>query len=130
MTRVAWPLQQAVYSMLAPLVAPVAVYDQTAPAGTVPPYVVIGDQTADEEGDKTQDGERVTVTIHAWSRSSSRKEIKELMAKVMAALNKKTLTVTGFDPAYLTWEFSTDFLEEETMTKHGVIRFGTLITTP
>jgi hypothetical protein len=129
MSDVSWPLQTSTFAMLSPLMAPVLVYDQVAPAGAVPPYVVIGDQTSDEEGDKTQDAERVTLTLHVFSRSSSRKEVKELAAKVKKSLHRKVLTPTGFDPITLFWEFGTDFLEEETMTKHAVIRFGALITT-
>ena len=129
MSDVSWPLQTAVFSMLSPLMAPVLVYDQIAPAGAVPPYVVIGDQTSDEDGDKTQDMERVTLTMHVFSRSSSRKEVKELAAKVKKSLHQKVLTPAGFDPVQLFWEFTTDFLEDETMTKHAVIRFGALVTT-
>ena len=129
MSEASWPLQTSVFAALSPLVAPILVYDQVAPAGAALPYVVIGDQTSDDAGDKSQDAEAVTLTLHVFSRSSSRREVKELAAKVKRSLHNRVLTPAGFDPITLSWESTTDFLEEETMTKHGVIRFGALITT-
>jgi hypothetical protein len=120
-------MQQALYAALSPAVAPVLVYDD-APAEAAFPYITLGEATSDQGGDKSQDGERVTVTLHAWSRKSGRREVKELAAKVRAALHNTTLTVAGADPVQLRYEFSTDFLEPETMTKHAVIRFGADIT--
>jgi hypothetical protein len=127
MSKISWNLQTAIFSALSPAVAPAVVYDD-APPEAVFPYITIGEQTSDHAGDKSDDAESVTVTIHVWSRKAGRKEVKELTAKVRQTLHNKTLTVAGADPATLRYEFSNDFLEPETMTKHGVIRFGAVIT--
>lgn len=127
MSKIAWPLQSALYAALAPQLAPIAVYDDAPPEAQFP-YVTLGEMTADQAGDKGQDAERVSVTLHVWSRKSGRREVKELTARVRAAVHGATLTVAGADPVQLRYEFSNDFLEVETMTKHGVIRFGGIIT--
>jgi Protein of unknown function (DUF3168) len=130
MSRSAWPLQVAVYGRLSAALAPVPVYD-AVPAASPFPYVSIGDQTAADNADKTdRAAERVTITLHVWSRKSGRKEVKELAAKVVAALHDYPLTVAGFAPVTLTHEFSNDFYDPDGITLHGVLRFGATITPP
>ena len=127
MSLISWPLQQALYSRLSTALAPIAVYDD-APTTAAFPYVTLGEQTSSGAGDKTQDAEELTVTLHAWSRKAGRREVKELLARIFDALQGVELTVAGFDPVTLRHEFSNDFLEAETSTKHGVIRFGGVVT--
>jgi len=128
MSRAAWPLQQSIYSRLSAFMAPVPVYD-AVPAATAFPYISIGDQTAADGADKTdRAAERVTITLHVWSRKSGRKECKELAAKVVTALHDYPLTVAGFAPVTLTFEFGNDFYDPDGITLHGVLRFGATIT--
>jgi hypothetical protein len=130
MTKYAWGLQVAAYNALTTGLAPVPVYDEV-PTGAAMPYVAIGDQTSAEAGDKVDlEGEEVTLTFHVWSRTAGKKQVKELSAKIKTALHEKTLTVTGADPVILSWQFSNDFVDADGITKHGVIRFGAVITTP
>ena len=130
MSRTAWPLQQGVFQTLTTALAPVPVFDEV-PANSAFPYIEIGDQTAADNSDKTdRTTERVTLTIHVWSRTAGRKQCKELMAKVHTALHDKTLTLTGFAPAVLAFEFSNDFRDPDGITRHGVLRFGATITPP
>jgi hypothetical protein len=127
MSLISWPLQQALFSRLSTALAPVAVYDD-APTTATFPYVTLGEQTSTGSGDKTSDAEELTVTLHAWSRKAGRKEVKDLLERIHSALHAQELTVAGFDPVTLRHEFSNDFLEAETSTKHGVIRFGGVVT--
>lgn len=128
MSAISWPLQQSLYSVLSTALTPVLVYDEPPPNSPFP-YVTIGEQTSDDSSDKSdRDAERVTVTVHAFSRKSGRKEVKEMCAKIRAALHNKSLTVPGYDAVTLSYEFSTDFTEPETMTKHGVVRLGGIVT--
>lgn len=128
MSLVSWNLQQALYARLSAALAPVLVYDD-APTTAPFPYVTLGEQTSTGGGDKTQDAEELTVTLHAWSRKAGRKEVKDLLARVYDALHNQELAVPGFAPVTLRHEFSNDFLEPETLTKHGVIRFAAVVTT-
>ena len=128
MSAAAWPLQQAIYVRLAADLAPVPVYD-IAPANSLFPYVTIGEFTGADEYDKSDDAERLTLTLHVWSRQTGRKQCKEILAKMRASLHGKVSadrTSTGIrnghdrpgrhhrsrgravrraDYRYLTWEF-------------------------
>jgi hypothetical protein len=128
MSLVSWPLQTALYSRLTTALAPVLVYDD-APTTATFPYITLGEQTSSGAGDKTSDAEELTVTLHAWSRKAGRKEVKDLLERVHTALHNQELAVPGFAPVTLRHEFSNDFLEAETSTKHGVIRFSAVVTT-
>jgi len=128
MSKSAWPLQTSVYSALSSALAPVPVFDDV-PTGQTFPYVTIGETTSAAEFDKSEDMERITLTIHAWSRKAGRKEAKELAAKIANALHNRVLTMPGFAPATLRYEFTTDMIDPDGITKHAVVRVGTLITT-
>lgn len=127
MSLISWPLQTALFSRLSTALAPIAVYDD-APTTATFPYITLGEQTSTGAGDKTTSAEDLSVTIHAWSRKAGRKEVKDLLSRVHDALHDQELAVPGFDPVRLRYEFSNDFLEAETSTKHGVIRLAATIT--
>jgi hypothetical protein len=127
MSAAAWPVQVAVFGRLAADLAPVPVYD-IAPAAATFPYVTIGEFTEADEYDKSDDAERLTLTLHVWSRQTGRKQCKELLAKMRASLHGKALPVTGFQPIALRQEFATDMIDPDGITVHGVARFGGQIT--
>lgn len=123
MSAAAWPVQVAIYGRLAADLAPVPVYDM-APATAAFPYVTIGEFTGADEYDKSDDSERLTLTLHVWSRKTGRKECKEIMGRVRASLHGKELPVAGFLPIALRQEFATDMIDPDGLTVHGVVRFG------
>jgi hypothetical protein len=127
MSAAAWPVQVAVFGRLAADLAPIAVYD-IAPTNSAFPYVTIGEFTGADDYDKSDDAERLTLTLHVWSRKTGRKECKEIMGRVRASLHGKTLPVAGFQPIALRQEFATDMIDPDGITIHGVIRFGGQIT--
>ena len=61
--------------------ASVSIYEDI-PEGTSYPYVVLGEETAANNGSMTLDGVEHTLTIHAWSQYRGRREIKEIMESV------------------------------------------------
>lgn len=121
------PLQAAIYAKLTGtggLSQPV--YDNV-PVGAVLPYVTIGEDTSIDWGSKTEDGEEVTITLHAWSSYRGKKEAKEIMAAIYALLHRQPLTVTGFMVVWIRHDFSTVQLDPDGQTYHGIIRFRALI---
>ncbi len=127
MSLAAWELQRAVYAALTAALDPVPVYDDV-PAGATGAYVTVGEMTAADASDKTQDGEDHTLTLHVWSTYPGKKEVKELMARIKAALHDQPLAIVGHDLVSLRFEFATDFLDPDGITRHGVIRFGAFTT--
>jgi Protein of unknown function (DUF3168) len=128
MSSAAWPLQTAVYARLSADLAPIAVYD-IAPAAAPFPYVTVGEFTAADEYDKSDDAENVTLTLHVWSRKTGRKECKELLGRLRASLHGKDLPVAGHRPVTLRQQFTTDLIDPDGVTIHGVARFGGQIST-
>lgn len=127
----AWPLQQAIYSRLAGFAALVAlvgarVYDRVPPS-TAFPYVVIGDDTAVPFDTHSSVGARHTVTIHVWSRDGGRDETKRIQQAIYDALHRNALVVAGAETVNCEWEFSESFLEQDGLTRHGVMRLAVVL---
>jgi hypothetical protein len=121
MADASWQVQKAVYAKLN-VDLTVNVYDNVPPNAQAP-YVTIGDDTAADDSTKTDDGQQITLTIHAWSDYAGRKEVKELGAEIYASLHKQPLVVTGFDVREIRWVFGDTIREPDGHTYHGVQRF-------
>ena len=127
-----WAVQQAILTVLqtdSGLTALLAggsasVYDHV-PQSSAYPYIAIGEATARPGEADNNDGDIMaqTVTIHSWSRHRGMKEVKEIMGEVVGALNRASLSVTGFNVLESRFEFSETFMDPDTITRHGVQRF-------
>lgn len=137
MTDHSFALQQSVYDTLvrdATLVSlagdggspeQAQVFDHV-PVGTSMPFVVVGDDTAQEAGAKDFDGQEITVTIHSWDDTHrGRKGVKDLMSAVYDALHDQAIGLTGGTLVNLRWEFANTERDpdSDTLTYHGVQRF-------
>lgn len=121
MAESSWGLQAAVHTALDAALS-CEVYDDV-PQGAAFPYVTIGDDTAVDWSGSLMRGEESTLTVHAWSRYAGRKEAKDLLASIKAALHEQSLSVTGANLVNLRFEFSETFMDADGETRHGVIRF-------
>jgi len=120
-------LQQAIYTELsgyAPLPAPV--YDDVPQDGSFP-YVVIGDDSFADWSTDTELGATSVLTVHTWSRLRGRKETKELQGHIETALNRATLSATGYNFVSLDLLSSESFLDSDGLTRHGVQTFNAII---
>ena len=126
-----WELQKAIFTTLNNNVtgvssAKIPIYDDV-PEGSVYPYVVIGEETATNNGTKTLDGVEHTLTLHAWSQYRGRREIKEIMQSVYEKLHNTAITVTGASLVNIRQEFSNTLEEQDGITRHGVMRFRAIL---
>ena len=124
-------VQEAVYTRLA-AVLDIPVYDhvpQPVDSGDNAkfPYVAIGDDTTIAWDTDTSDGFEITITIHSWSRSRGRLEVKTIMGEVWDALHRYALPVAGYRTIFVYGEFSETFVEADGITRHGVQRFRIVI---
>ncbi len=131
MTLHSWPLQQAIFTALNGNVsgidsANVSVYDDV-PENTVYPYVVIGEETAANNGTKDLDGIEHTLTLHVWSQYRGRREIKEIMQSVYQLLHDAAITVSGASLVNIRQEFNNTLMENDGITRHGVMRFRAVV---
>ena len=127
-----WETQQAVLTTLrgasgltALLASGLSSIVDHAAADTLYPYVLIGEATArpGEADSKDSDAFEQTLTIHTWSQYRGLKEVKQIMAQIVSALDQASLTVTGHNLIQAQFEFSETFLDPDGLTRHGVQRF-------
>ena len=105
-----------------------AIYDRT-PQAAAPednsafPYIVIGDDTAAEWDTDDSAGQETKITLHVWSRYRGKRETKQILDALYAALHNATLTVTGHLALYCYWEFHESLEDPDGVTQHGVTRY-------
>lgn len=138
MTTPANALQTAIFttlsgnSALTALIGSNQVFD-FVPETAQPPYVLIGDDTAIDNGTKSKNGWEYTITIHSWAYEvAGRKQGKSIMGAIYDALHQQTITVTGFNLIYLRSEFETTQQDPSAVGQsdrfyHGIQRFRALI---
>ena len=126
-----WELQKAIFAKLDGSIvglsaANISVFDDV-PENTSYPYVVIGEETAINNGSKDLDGLEYTLTVPVWSNYRGRREIKEIMQSVYENLHDTAITVTGASLVNVRQEFNTTLAENDGITRHGVMRFRAVV---
>lgn len=116
-------IQAAIYTKLASLST--TVYDDV-PQNAAFPYVVIGDDTSIPLDDDCGSGFESTITLHVWSIYKGRKQVKDIMGAIYAALHRQDLTITGGYLITMNFDYQDSFLDPDGVTRHGVIRFRLL----
>ena len=129
-----WNLQKALYSRLnggsitdENDQAITGVFDDV-PEGTAYPYVVMGEETATNIGVKDKDMHEYTQTIHVWSQYRGMRDVKEIMEQIYTLLNDYSITVSGASAITLRHEFQTVLLEDDGITRHGIMRFRVVVS--
>lgn len=103
-----------------------AIYDhvpQTVDSDSDYPYVVIGDDTSIPFDTDTSQGTEATVTVHVWSRKRGRQEAKEIQRSIYDALHKQRIAIGDLHTVDVMWEYAETILDEDGITRHGVMRF-------
>jgi len=122
-------LQLAVYERLSADMAPLGVYDDGAvPEGTAFPYVTIGVPSFAPSPLKGHHLTAATLTFHAFSVGIGKKEVNEMMNRIVASLSRAPLALTdNFEETTMGfWEFADNSPEEhevEGIVQHGVVRY-------
>lgn len=131
-------LQKTIYAALTGNITVTAlvtgVYDAVPQAddagdGAAFPYITIGEDNHNGWDTDTTVGRDASVVIHTWSRYPGRKEVKEIQGAVYAALNRATLSITGFSFVACDLLSSETLTETDELTRHGVQTFRVLFNT-
>jgi hypothetical protein len=101
------------------------IYD-TIPDGVPYPYVAIGDNTLAIGDNKTNYDSDGIIEIRSWTRDTSRKTLKQIMARISDLLTNN-ISVPGFNVVYFKPILSTTIPEVDNKTLQGLIRFETYI---
>lgn len=125
-----FPLQQAIYSALnvdaITSTLSCAVLDDV-PSNQAYPFIRLGEDTAIDYDTKTLQGGEFTIELHIWSQYKGSKECKQIMDKVHDLLHDSSLSVTGFNLINLRFEFSDIMIDPDGVTRHGIMRFRSII---
>lgn len=130
MADAAFAVQTAVYDRLtgdATLMAVAAAVHDQVPENATFPYLTIGEDTAVDFGTKSEPGQELTLTLHAWSRAHGRKQVKDILARVHALLHEQPLTVAGFTHVLTRFLSTETFRDPDGLTQHGVARYRILV---
>ena len=125
-------LQTAIYSLLSAdstldgLVGNNRIYDEV-PQNSAYPYVVIGEETTIDAGTKDKDAQEFTQTIHIWSRYRGSKQTKDIAQRIYTLLHNVAISVSGASFVNSRNEFFTILLDDDGLTRHGVMRFRVVI---
>lgn len=99
-----------------------SVYD-AVPQQTAYPYITIGDDTLDEWDTDTETGFEATLTIHTWSTTEGKAELKTMQGAIYNLLHYHNLSISGYNTIVLYQEFETSQLESDGVTRHGIQRY-------
>ena len=124
-------LQEALYSRLnddSTLGALVTGVVDAVPDDTALPIAVIGPSTSTDDATKTLDARDYVFNVDVWSNYRGMKETKNIVKQVYSLLHDYALTVSGASMVNLRCEFTTELLEDNGVTRHGVMRFRAFIT--
>jgi len=126
-----FPLQEAIFSRLngdstlGDLIT--GVFDGV-PDDTALPIVVIGPSTTSDDGSKTLDARDYIFNVDVFSDYRGMKEAKNILQRVYTLLHEVDVSVSGANLIDLRCEFSSEVLENDGVTRHGVMRFRAFIT--
>lgn len=120
-------LQSALYDRLVmtPAVANAVggrIYDDV-PSDVAFPYIELGEISSDYAGAKDTHAERLTVTVHVWSRYEGKKEAAEIMKELRLAITSAPLVMSSGNLVLILFNFSELFRDPDGQTRHGVVRF-------
>ncbi|WP_203364716.1 DUF3168 domain-containing protein [Bacillus sp. REN10] len=119
-----WELQKAIYQRLSTdqrlLFLVTGVFDATG-ENQVYPYVVIGEPSVLPLDTKSTFGEEISVTIHAWSDYSGKKQAYDILDACLSALSYK-LDMTGFETLKVERTGLQVFDDIDPSIRHGVLR--------
>lgn len=126
-----WELQKAIFAKLdgdTVLKAKVTGIFDHVPQGQPFPFVVIGDDQAEDFDDDGGTGFEVEATIHVWARDHrGRATVKAVLDDIYRLLHRQPLTVTGAHHVGSFQEFTDSFREPDGATFHGLTRVRILL---
>lgn len=117
-------IQKRIYEILsASLEQPV--YDYVPPDAGLP-YVEIGDDITTDLSDKGGDIRAVLLTVHCWSQSRGRKEVRQMTEAVRGLLHDVDLGLDGVTAICRAVQSQT-FRDPDGMTHHSATTFRVLV---
>ena len=99
----------------------------SVPEGQTLPVVIIGAQSTSDNGSKNLDGRDYIFNVDVYSDYRGMKQIKNIQKEIYRLLHESSLSVSGASFVDCRCEFTTDILEDDGITRHGVMRFRAFV---
>lgn len=101
----------------------VPVYDDVPPSSPGR-FVTVASGIETPANMKGLKGQETIVEVHQWDSSvRGRMGVLALQGTIYTALDGASIPISGLDLTSIDHEFSTNFLDEDGLTIHGVMRF-------
>lgn len=98
------------------------VFDEN-PKNEAYPYVVMGEISAKDWSDKSENGMEIYPTVHIWSQYHGRKEVDEMSDMVLQALTSSPLNLgSSFREALGRFDGYNLMVDLDGKTRHGIVR--------
>ena len=97
------------------------------PQDTGYPYVVIGNINVNNIGTKSLDGNDYSVDIDVWSQYRGKKQISEAMERIYNLFHDATFSVSGADMVTSQVRNTITLVENDGITRHGVISLSVIV---
>ena len=92
------------------------------------PYVTLGEITARDWSDKSDNGMEVFTTLHIWSQYHGRKQADEMADAILQALTSSPLGLgSEFREALGVFDSYNLITDMDGKTRHGILKFKYLI---
>lgn len=102
------------------------IYDFVPPDADFP-YVSIADSQVLPDKADCIDGTEISFGIDGWSRSKTIPEVKQISKAIVAALDDKDLTVSGYAAVVFELQSISYLRDPDGLTRHVAISFRALI---
>ena len=125
-THISWVLQKAITERLLQEETlndkvHFRIYD-VAPPSPFFPYIILGQDSIRSWNTKTFKGNEVQFTLHVFSRDTSRKEIKDIIQRILNTFENRPLYLEDNYVVHLMPELVQTFVENDRVTCHGIIK--------
>lgn len=105
------------------------VYDQP-PSPVTFPYVTIGEAQSIQDDVECVTGEKVYLTLHAWSQAVGYPEVKRIASAVKESLHLAPLTLPSYRLVSILCRTSRTFRDADGLTSHAVIELVASVHKP
>tara|TARA_R110000737_G_scaffold63487_2_gene91084 strand:- start:85 stop:492 length:408 start_codon:yes stop_codon:yes gene_type:complete len=125
-------LQTSLYNLLSgdsaldSLVGNNKIFDNV-PQDTSYPYVILSNESAQNTGTKTLDGNEYSIDVEVWSQYRGKKEIKDIMERIYALLHDSSYAVSGANMVVSQVRSVITLIESDGITRHGVIALSVIV---
>lgn len=114
-------LQKSIYETLSAEITDAAILDNVEENQSFP-YITIGEDDFEDDGNKTHHSDNAYALISVWSRSKGFTEVKNLLTTIIEVLSSGMVQQEGYYIAYVNVNQMETSRESDGITRSGMVR--------